>query len=125
MLFILPIVGTARYKLHAQIGLVYHNQSLHYEFVLFFQIVTSVFNANEPLSFHTSDLSHLSSDQAKLTIDEDITAAIQSGTISIVVQSLEALQPEAAMMFHAFCDNIEAPYKTAVFIFTVQVCKLL
>ena len=37
------------------------------------------------------------------------------------MHALEAIDGRAAMLFHAFCDNENAPYKDSIIIFTVHV----
>lgn len=59
-------------------------------------------------------------DNIKFKIDEEIRTFAKDDHLSIIiVDKVEKIPAEAAMIFHSYCDHEAAPYKRAIFFFIV------
>ena len=83
--------------------------------------MTSSFGAEDHLRLDAHELSGMSGSDAKVALDEAITGAFGHGSRAAVLLGLQQIDPKAAMMFHSFCDNTNAPHTRVAYIFTVQV----
>lgn len=64
--------------------------------------------------------------EIKLKIDDKIkSVAKEEKLFVVVVDNLQNIPLESAMIFHSFCDHEAAPFKTAVFLFIVPLDKIL
>lgn len=62
----------------------------------------------------------------KLKIDDKIkSVAKEKKMFVVVVDNLQNIPLESAMIFHSFCDHEAAPFKTAVFLFIVPLDQIL
>ncbi|KAH9507582.1 hypothetical protein Btru_051516 [Bulinus truncatus] len=55
-------------------------------------------------------LKHLNAVEQKKQLDENLRAVFQTSK-SVVINNLQMLSPEAALLLHAYCDNDNAPHK--------------
>ncbi|XP_030853725.1 cyclin-dependent kinase 11A-like [Strongylocentrotus purpuratus] len=58
-------------------------------------------------------------DQVKKDIDAKIKSGLNGCASVVIIKDLDELQPCSIILFHGYCDNDGAPYKDAVFIFTM------
>ncbi len=85
-------------------------------------IITDVHEALPSTTLNISDsLISLSAADAKVKLEQHLTRNLGKGSKVVVVHGLHDLQPLAAMLLHAFCDNENAPYKDVVLAFTLHV----
>lgn len=62
----------------------------------------------------------------KLKIDDEIkSVAKEEKLFVVVVDNLQNIPLESAMIFHSYCDHEAAPFKTAVFLFIVPLDRIL
>lgn len=74
-------------------------------------------------SVFTTDIksySHLDSAEQKIRLDEAFLQAFQRGrSKSILVENLQLLSGEAALLLYKYCDNDNAPYKDVLILLTI------
>lgn len=54
----------------------------------------------------------------KLKIDEKLKQHFKEGHVVSVIKHIEALKGEDVMIFHGYCDTINAPFKRSIFLLT-------
>ena len=59
-------------------------------------------------------------EKVKKKIDDQLTEKFEAGHRVALVYRLDLLPPPSHMMFHAFCDDQNAPYKRVAILFTVH-----
>lgn len=59
-------------------------------------------------------------EKVKKKIDDQLTENFEAGRRVALVYRLDLLPPPSHMMFHAFCDDQNAPYKRVAILFTVH-----
>lgn len=65
-------------------------------------------------------------DNLKLKIDDKINSTVDQDHLGVVVvDNLQNIPHQAAMLFHGYCDHELAPYKRAVFLFIAPLNKSL
>ena len=76
------------------------------------KLITRVFNATEPIRF-----SCRRNDNIKKLADTELKSGFNDGSRVAWISSLEDMPSEAAMLFHAYCDNENAPFKQVTIMF--------
>ena len=86
------------------------------------KVFTGVYaNAVEPQMLSSDDYGqYRDADNLKKHIDNTVRATFDGGSRAIHVSEIHRIPGKAAAMFHAFCDNDNAPYKDASIILTVH-----
>ena len=56
----------------------------------------------------------------KMHIDNAVRTTFDGGSRAVLVSEINRVPGKAAAMFHAFCDNENAPYKDVLIVFTVH-----
>ncbi|XP_012942054.1 torsin-1A-interacting protein 2 [Aplysia californica] len=65
---------------------------------------------------------HLSPAEQKMKLDEAFLGAFHnSGSKSLLVENLQLLSGEAALLLHGYCDNDNAPYKNVFILLMVNI----
>lgn len=59
-------------------------------------------------------------EKVKKKIDDQLTENFEAGRRVALVYRLDLLPPPSHMMFHAFCDDQNAPYKRVAILFTIH-----
>jgi hypothetical protein len=59
----------------------------------------------------------------KLSLDEWLKEEFDSGLNAVVLNHLELLQPQAALLLHGYCDGDNAPYKHAMMVLVLHLDK--
>jgi len=86
----------------------------------FSDAITSLFQTS-PVEFFTDTVSGLSPERVKQLLDDRLRNGLGSGGQIAIVQHLEQLHGESAMMLHAYCDNDNAPFRRTIFILALFV----
>ena len=68
-----------------------------------------------------SSLGRFKTDEQKWKIDEQIRAIVDDGQRTVIISGLEDIHPETLIVFHQFCDDLEAVYKNIAMIFLLEV----
>ncbi|XP_059142826.1 torsin-1A-interacting protein 1-like [Physella acuta] len=86
-------------------------------------IFQSVNKLNTPPSItDINSIKDLGSDLQKKNLDDALDSALGSSKYkSVVVDNLQLLSPEAALILHKYCDNDNAPYKDILMILLLYV----
>lgn len=66
-----------------------------------------------------------SSDKVKKEVHGHIEEGLTNCSNVVLITDVDRMPPCSAILFHAYCDNDSAPYKDAVFIFTMTLNKNL
>ncbi|XP_011679107.1 torsin-1A-interacting protein 1-like [Strongylocentrotus purpuratus] len=66
-----------------------------------------------------ADLEKSASDEVKKEVHGRIEEGFKNCSNVVLITDVDRLPPCSAILFHAYCDNDSAPYKDAVFIFTM------
>ncbi|GAB6031514.1 Torsin A interacting protein [Chamberlinius hualienensis] len=82
--------------------------------------VKSVFNDPEYVHLKGDSFKVYDSSTAKLKIDQIIRKGLGDGGHTVLFENFQLIHPESAMLFHGLCDNENAPFKKAIYIFIVQ-----
>lgn len=90
------------------------------------QIAAIYQSANElstpPATTDVDSIKDLQSDLQKKKLDDALDSALGSSNCkSVVVDNLQLLSPEAALILHKYCDNDNAPYKDILMILLLYV----
>lgn len=84
-------------------------------------ILMKVYDDSGITVFHMDDHLRLNGSYLKVRIDETFQKGLQSRRQHVaILHNLEKVMGQAAMMLHGYCDNESAPFKDAIFIFTVE-----
>lgn len=78
-------------------------------------------SSSKNLHVNGTSLTVESPDDQKMMIDKQIRNLVDNqGQKVVVVVNLEKIDPNAIMIFHAYCDNSEAVYKNIAIIFLLE-----
>ncbi|GFN91385.1 torsin-1a-interacting protein 2-like [Plakobranchus ocellatus] len=58
--------------------------------------------------------------EQKEKLDAEMNQAFSQGSRSFLINNLQALAPEAALILHSYCDNDNAPYKNVMILMTLH-----
>lgn len=70
-------------------------------------------------SFDLSEISGLEAEEQKYKLDEWLQEQLKGRARAVVIDHLEVLAPEAALLLHGYCDGDNAPFKSALLIFVL------
>ena len=88
----------------------------------FSNMISNVYNTDKVKPIDATYMSSTAAKMMKQHIEDQMHHALgNSKAKSLVFHHLENVPGEAAMMFHAFCDNENAPYKDAMLVFTLSI----
>lgn len=69
--------------------------------------------------FDLSEMSGLEAEEQKYKLDEWLQEQLKGRVGAVVIDHLEVLAPEAALLLHGYCDGDNAPFKSALLIFVL------
>lgn len=58
-------------------------------------------------------------EQLKKHLEMQLSTAFQKGSRAIIINEVDAMSGKAAMIFHAYCDNENAPHRDVALVFTL------
>ena len=86
----------------------------------FSELITKVYGVQGPVEIHNQQvLQYSEASNLKKFLDVTLQQAFENTRVA-VIHEIDKIPGEAAMIFHAYCDNEFAPYKDAAIIFTIQ-----
>ncbi|XP_052790994.1 torsin-1A-interacting protein 2-like [Mya arenaria] len=81
--------------------------------------LNSIFNHTDPAYIDALSLNSVSAEKMKLDMDKRLISVL-SDSRGVVIDHIESLKPQAALLFHGYCDGDNAPYKDAAFILVLH-----
>ncbi len=69
---------------------------------------------------HSTSAFNSSPDDIKLLLDNKLSSGFHNGARTAIIHNLAEIPGKSAMMFHAYCDNENAPFKDVAIMFTVE-----
>lgn len=87
--------------------------------------VTRLFERQENDFIGFNSLVHrdINPDRVKMKIDQELEKGFREGRKVAVIDHLESLAAEAAMMFYRFCDNDHAPFKRVAILLILHLAE--
>jgi hypothetical protein len=90
----------------------------------FADAVTHAFDAAAPaVRFMPDSINVSPPEHVKRQLDDTLRGGLSAGSRVAVVDHMERLHGESAMMLHAYCDNEHAPFRRAVFILALHIAE--
>lgn len=82
-------------------------------------VVTRAFQGRQPIEFTHHLRSADTPERIKHVIDDTLNQGFSEGSRVAIIHELNKLHGKAAMMFHGYCDNENAPFTRVVVLFTL------
>lgn len=81
--------------------------------------LTLAYNEPDYVILRGKQFQHKDPDDAKMVIDNIIQTGLVNGKHVVLFDGLHYLPAQSSLLFHSYCDNENAPFKGAIYIFTV------
>ncbi|XP_013412694.1 torsin-1A-interacting protein 2 [Lingula anatina] len=82
-------------------------------------IIHETLNLSQPTAIKTGSYRNEKPDVVKEQIDQILHQDFENGHRAAILDQMQNIPPIAALMLHAYCDNVNAPYKNVVIILTI------
>ena len=78
---------------------------------------------NDVIHFNSLVYGDIKPDRVKMKIDQELEKGFRAGKKVAVIDHLESLAAEAAMIFYRFCDNDQAPFKRVTILLVLHLTE--